>query len=86
MTRIQLVTTAAGRRAEKTRNPAPRPTATRTKDTKRMLIYEDMSRIRMREDQQVAAAHRTANRLLAIRRWERIAGWAAKRAARVRDS
>ncbi|WP_156365344.1 MULTISPECIES: hypothetical protein [Sciscionella] len=51
-----------------------------------MLIYEDMSRIRMREDQRVAAEQRTANRMLAIRRWERLAGWAAKRAAKVRDS
>lgn len=55
------------------------------KDTKKMLLYEDMSRVRMREDQRLAASHRQADRVLAVRRWERIAGWAAKRAARLRD-
>ncbi len=86
MTRIRLVQTANRRYAEKTPIPTSRPTGLRTKETKRMLIYEDMSRIRMREDQRVAAEQRTANRMLAIRRWERLAGWAAKRAAKVRDS
>lgn len=63
----------------------PRLEGHRTKEIKRMLLYEDMSRIRMHEDQHTAATHRAANRMLAIRRWERIAGWAAKRAARLRE-
>ena len=64
----------------------PRLEGHRTKEIKRMLLYEDMSRIRMREDQHTAATHRAANRMLAIRRWERIAGWAAKRAARLGEA
>jgi hypothetical protein len=54
-------------------------------DTKKMLLYEDMSRVRMREDQRLAARHRQADRVLTVRRWERLAGWAAKRAAKLRD-
>lgn len=85
MNRVRLVDTAALRKQEQSVVTDPRLQSHRTKEIKRMLLYEDMSRARMREDRHTAATHRAANRMLAIRRWERIAGWAAKRAARLRE-
>jgi hypothetical protein len=46
-----------------------------------MLLQEDLARARMRESQRVAAQRRLARRLVSIRRWNRIARWAAERAA-----
>lgn len=46
-----------------------------------MLLQEDLARARMRESQRVAAQERLARRLASARRWNRIARWAAARAA-----
>jgi hypothetical protein len=46
-----------------------------------MLLQEDLARARMRESQRVAAQERLARRLVSARRWNRIARWAAERAA-----
>lgn len=49
-----------------------------------MLLYENLARSRMREAEQVARAHRLVRRMSAVKRWERLSGWAARRAERVR--
>lgn len=49
-----------------------------------MLLYEDLARARMLEAERSAAACRQAELFAAARRWERIAGWAAKRALTLR--
>ena len=57
----------------------------RPKGTKGMLIYEDLARERRREAERAARQHRLVRHLSAVRRWERISAWAARRAQRVTD-
>ena len=46
-------------------------------------MYEALARERMREDQRRAAHRRQADRLVAQRRWRRVARFAEKRAQRL---
>lgn len=46
-------------------------------------MYEALARERMREDQRRAAHRRQADRLVAQRRWRRVARFAQKRAERL---
>lgn len=52
------------------------------KGTRTMLLQEELARARMRESQRVAAEMRIARRLSSARRWERLAKWTSRRAAR----
>jgi hypothetical protein len=52
------------------------------KGTAIMLLQEELARARMRESQRAAAEMRMARRLSSARRWERLAKWASRRAAR----
>ena len=52
------------------------------KGTAAMLLQEELARARMRESQRVAAETRLARRLSSARRWERLASWTSRRAAR----
>jgi hypothetical protein len=54
----------------------------RPKGTAAMLLQEELARARMRESQRVAAESRIARRLSSARRWERLAHWTSRRAAR----
>lgn len=56
------------------------------KGTNTMLLYEDLARSRMREAEQTAHTLRLVRRLTAAKRWNRVSGWAAKRASRVTSS
>ena len=47
-----------------------------------MLLYETLARIRMREDQRRAAHQRLVGRLATVRRWQRLARYAERRARR----
>lgn len=47
-----------------------------------MLLHEILSRDRMREDQRRARQWRLATRLVAARRWQAVARYAARRARR----
>lgn len=47
---------------------------------KRMLIYEELARERIRDAHRLAARERIAGRLIATRRWRRLARWADNRA------
>jgi hypothetical protein len=49
-----------------------------------MLLIEALSRARMREAEQAARRHRQVRRLVARRRWEWLANYAARRAERVK--
>jgi hypothetical protein len=49
-----------------------------------MLLYEALARIRMREAEENASRHRLVRRLVAGRRWARLARYAAERAERTR--
>jgi hypothetical protein len=55
------------------------------KGSQTMLIYENLARERMREAEQDAAEQRLVRRLNSVRRWERLATWAARRAKRAED-
>jgi hypothetical protein len=55
------------------------------KGTKAMLLYEDLARERMREAERSAQRQRLANSLSAVRRWQRVSAWAARRAQRAAD-
>jgi hypothetical protein len=46
-----------------------------------LLMQEDLARARMRESQRTAAEWRLARRLTSARRWNRLAGWAGRRAS-----
>ena len=50
------------------------------KENVAMLINEDLAKIRISEAHRAARQERLARRMLAAKRWDRIAGWAAKRA------
>lgn len=47
---------------------------------KRMLMYEELARARIRDAHRFAARERLATRLCAARRWRRLANWADNRA------
>jgi hypothetical protein len=53
--------------------------------TTEMLIHENLARERSREAEQVARARRLVRLASAARRWERVARWAGRRAARATD-
>jgi hypothetical protein len=55
------------------------------KGTKEMLIYEDLARERRREAERQAQHQRLIRNLNAVRRWERLAAWAARRALRASE-
>jgi hypothetical protein len=55
------------------------------KGTKAMLLYEDLARERRREAERVAGHERLVRQLIAVRRWERISKWAARRAQRAAE-
>ena len=55
------------------------------KGTKAMLLHEDLARERRREAERVAREHRLVRHLSAVRRWERVSAWAARRAQRASD-
>jgi ribonucleotide reductase alpha subunit len=55
------------------------------RETKTMLLYENLARERMREAEQDAATQRLVRRLNAAKRWERLAAWAARRAERAQE-
>ncbi len=46
-----------------------------------LLMHEDLARARMRESQRAAEQSRLARRLSSARRWNRLAGWAGRRAS-----
>ena len=50
-----------------------------------MLLHEELARSRMRETEESARRWRLAHRLVTIRRWERLARYAAARAERARS-
>lgn len=51
-----------------------------------MLLYEDLARSRMLEAEQAASKLRLIRRLTAVKRWNRVSNWAAKRAAKAASS
>lgn len=46
-----------------------------------MLLHEDLARARMLEAEQAAEKLRLVRRLAAVKRWNRVSKWAARRAA-----
>jgi hypothetical protein len=56
-----------------------------SKGTKEMLIYEDLARERRRDAERYAKQARLVSAVNAVRRWERISAWAARRAQRAAD-
>jgi hypothetical protein len=52
------------------------------KGNRAMLIYEDLARERMREAERVARNQRLVRQFSAVKRWERVSAWAARRAQR----
>lgn len=52
------------------------------KETKQMLLYEELSKARIHALEAEVRAHRRAGATRARRRWNRVARWATHRAAR----
>jgi hypothetical protein len=61
--------------------PVPDQTS---REINEMLMHEALARARMREAEQAAREDRLARRVAAARSWQRLASWAASRAARAR--
>jgi hypothetical protein len=55
------------------------------KGIKAMLLFEDLARERRRDAERAARELRLVRGLSAVRRWERLSAWAARRARRVSD-
>jgi hypothetical protein len=53
-----------------------------TQELNAMLLYEELVRARMRDDQRRASKERLARRLAVARRWHRLAHYADRRARR----
>jgi hypothetical protein len=57
-----------------------------SREISEMLMHEALARARMQEAEQAAQQYRLARRVAAARRWQRLAAWAASRAARANDN
>ncbi|GAA4546701.1 hypothetical protein GCM10023192_61920 [Amycolatopsis samaneae] len=57
-----------------------------TKETNEMLLYEELSRARIRDLEEGVRAQRERGSVRAARRWSRVARWANRRAERYRET
>ena len=72
------------RTAETDRRPSQLKDIT-SKETSEMLLYEELSRARIRELQAEIRAQRIGGSARAHRRWRRVASWAARQAERYQE-
>jgi len=56
---------------------------TMTQELNAMLLHEILARTRMQEDQRRASQERLSRRLATVRRWQRLARYADRRARRL---
>ena len=55
------------------------------KETSEMLLYEELSKARIRDLEEGVHAQRARGNARALRRWNRVARWAARRAERYQE-
>ena len=60
----------------------PAAATIRTKETRRMLMNEELARARIQELRDDLRAQRARRNARAARRWDRMASWASRRARR----
>ncbi|ADJ43051.1 hypothetical protein AMES_1229 [Amycolatopsis mediterranei S699] len=60
-------------------------TKTEIEEISEMLLYEELSRARIRDLEEGVRAQRARSGARAARRWTRVARWAARRAERYQD-
>jgi hypothetical protein len=60
-------------------------TKTEIEEISEMLLYEELSRARIRDLEEGVRAQRARGSARAVRRWTRVARWAAQRAERYQD-
>jgi hypothetical protein len=60
-------------------------TKTEIEEISEMLLYEELSRARIRDLEEGVRAQRARGSARAIRRWTRVARWATRRAERYQD-
>ncbi|MEV5717977.1 hypothetical protein AB0L41_29150 [Amycolatopsis mediterranei] len=60
-------------------------TKTEIEEISEMLLYEELSRARIRDLEEGVRAQRSRSGARAARRWTRVARWAARRAERYQD-
>ena len=60
-------------------------TKTEIEEISEMLLYEELSRARIRDLEEGVRAQRARGSARAARRWSRVARWAARRAERYED-
>ncbi|OXM59423.1 hypothetical protein [Amycolatopsis vastitatis] len=60
-------------------------TKTEIEEISEMLLYEELSRARIRDLEEGVRAQRARGSARAARRWTRVARWAARRAERYQD-
>jgi hypothetical protein len=62
-----------------------RLTKTEIEEISEMLLYEELSRARIRDLEEGVRAQRVRGNARAVRRWSRVARWATRRAQRHQD-
>lgn len=60
-------------------------TKTEIEEISEMLLYEELSRARIRDLEEGVRAQRARGSARAVRRWNRVARWASRRAERYQD-
>ena len=65
--------------------PQQQLTKTEIEEISEMLLYEELSRARIRDLEEGVRAQRARGSARAARRWTRVARWAARRAERYQD-
>ncbi|MCR6487726.1 hypothetical protein M8542_33365 [Amycolatopsis sp. OK19-0408] len=60
-------------------------TKTEIEEISEMLLYEELSRARIRDIEEGVRAQRARGSARAVRRWTRVARWANRRAERYQD-
>jgi hypothetical protein len=68
-----------------TRSKQLQLTKTEIEEISEMLLYEELSRARIRDLEEGVRAQRARGGARAVRRWTRVARWATRRAERYQD-
>jgi hypothetical protein len=66
-------------------SPQLQLTKTEIEEISEMLLYEELSRARIRDLEEGVRAQRARGSARAVRRWTRVARWATRRADRYQD-
>jgi hypothetical protein len=83
---VEVITTRDYEARTGSRNVAPtKLNEIKVEETSEMLLYEELSRARIRDLEEGVRAQRARSNARAARRWAKVARWAARRADRIQS-